>query len=148
MVRSGAVREEREAEGQQGWRAPWRVSRWLPTATGLRPGLRALSPGSRRLQGRPPTPLQMEKLRPGVGARGCTTYEVAVFGGGFTRPHNLILLPYSKIHPGLLGVFRTCNFLPHPRVAYSLVCFFSKLSDLFFFKYDFIFYREPLLLRI
>lgn len=69
-MRSGVVREAREAERWRGWREPLREPPWLPEATGPRPGLRALNLGSERLQGGPPIPLRMEKLRPGEGAAG------------------------------------------------------------------------------
>ena len=124
--------EERDIPGGAGGRGPAGTAgalAWIPVvAKGNGPAarVRALSPGSGRLQGSPPTILQMEKLRPGVGARGCTTYEAAAFGGGFTSPHNLILsLSYSKIHPGLLGVFPTRQLF-----ATSTCCLYSCLFSL------------------
>lgn len=146
-MRSGAVREERESEPQRGWRALWREPWWLPRVTGLRAGLRALSPGSGRLQGRLPTALRMEKLRPGEGARGCTTPEVVACGGGFTHNHSLILsFLYSK---SILGSSVFSIFTTYATSAYylysCLLNLFSKLSHLFSFKHAFTFYRETLL---
>lgn len=139
-MRRGAVREEREAEPWRGWKEPLREPPWLLGATGLWPRLRALNPGSEQLQGCPPTRLRMEKLRPGEGARGCTTREVVACRGGFTQNHSLGLsesvLASSYLLPATMflenvTVFATCTYIWH----FSLNC----LTD-FSLKYDFTLY--------
>lgn len=124
MVRSGAVREEREAELRRGWREPLLELLWLPRATGLRPRLRALNPGPVLLQGRPLTPLRMEKLMLGEGAKGCATREVVAWRGGFTHNHNLVLsLLYnpSWAHQTLTTMFLQLHSFLHIHILSILL---------------------------
>lgn len=128
-MRSGAVREEREAELRRGWREPLLELQWLPRATGLRPRLRALNPGSGLLQGRPPTLLRLEKLMLGEGATGCTTREVVAWRGGFTHNHNLVLsLLYN---PSWAHFTLTAMFLQLHNFHHVHILPISYLLDLF-----------------
>lgn len=77
--------EERGSPGgaggwaQRGWRERLSNLLWLPGATGLRPS------GTGRLWDRSPPSLQMEKLRPWEGTKGCTTREVVALSRWFYR---------------------------------------------------------------
>lgn len=98
----------------------------VATGNGPAAWLRAPNPLSGRLQGRLPTPLRVQKLRPEKGAERCAMRDVLACRGGFIRSHNMILLlSYSE---SVLGSFyihdnvsQTFQFFPHTHITHTLV---------------------------